>query len=208
MKRREFNRMVGALAVAPVVGRPVRQIESRRRWSLTADIAECCSCDIPCPCNFGRPFDPCHGTRLIEITQGDFEGADLTGIRFVVTFFRTQWTRIYLDDSMTQAQMAAADALLPIAFRGFVQGARSTQRVPLTVERTTDMVRFSVAESAIEMRLLPGLNGELIRVTGLPNDAYHDYVQYESVVHRHDSVDGSWSHAGTNGFTSEMRATG
>lgn len=200
--------MIGALAAVPVIGRPMRQIDSRRRWSITADIAECCSCEIPCPCNFGRPFDPCQGTRLIQISQGDFEGTDLAGIRFVVTFLRTQWTRIYIDDSLTDPQMAAADEMLPVVFGGFTRGARTIERVPLTVERTTDSVRFSVPESAIEMRLLPGLNGELIRVTGLPNNAYHDYVQYESVVHRHDSVDGSWSHAGTNGFTSEMRATG
>ena len=63
-------------------------------------------------------------------------------------------------------------------------------------------------ESEIEMRLLPGLDGELIRVTGLPNNAYHDYVQYESVVHDHESVDGRWSHAGSNGFTSVVRASG
>jgi hypothetical protein len=42
----------------------------------------------------------------------------------------------------------------------------------------------------------------------LDSPAFHDYVQYESVVHFHDSVDAQWSYSGTNGFRSEMRASG
>lgn len=211
MKRREFNRMLGAAAVAPVL-RPLASLDAaeRRAWSLVADVSECCSCEIPCSCNFGRPEQdaPCHGTRLIEIHQGRLDGASLAGINFAVTFYMGQWTRIYVDDSMSDAQVAVLDGLLPVAFGGFDRGARFKERVPLTIERSAERLRFSVPESTVEMRLMPGLGGEPIRITGLPNPAYHDYVQYESVVHTHDGPDESWSYSGTNGFQSVMRASG
>jgi hypothetical protein len=173
-----------------------------------ADVAECCSCDIPCSCNFGRPESLCHGTRLIRIREGQLEGASLAGINFVVTFYMGQWTRVYLDDSLSDTQLATLDRLLPVAFAGFDRAARVKARVPLTITRGAGTLRFSVPESTVEMRLLPGLNGEPIRITGLPSTAYQDYVQYESVVHTHNGPDETWSYSGTNGFQSVMRANG
>jgi hypothetical protein len=207
MNRREFNRLVGAMAVAPVLRAP--RVPDGRRWSLVADIAECCSCAIPCSCNFGRPeAGTCHGTRLIQIRQGDLEGRDLSGIRFIVSFHMGQWTRIYIDDSLSAAQSAALDALLPVAFAGFDRLARARVRAPLRVTEGQGTFAFGVPESSIEMRLLPGLGGAPIRIENLPNPAYHEYVQYESVVHTHRSADASWSYAGTNGFRSVMRVSG
>lgn len=208
MKRREFNRMLGALAAVPALDSRGLLSRERRRWSINADLAECCSCDIPCSCNFGRPERVCHGTRLYQIREGQFEGEDLGGINFVVTFDRTHWTRIYIDDALSQAQDETLDRLLPVAFAGFDRLARAKLRVPLTVERGSDWFRFSVPESRVEMALLPGLDGAPIRITGLPSSSYHDYVQYESLVHDHESEDGSWSHSGSNGFTSHVRAAG
>lgn len=208
MKRRDFNRMLGAAAVAPVL-RPLAPLANERRaWSLLADVAECCSCDIPCSCNFGRPEQTCHGSRLIRIREGQLDGASLAGIDFVVTFFMGRWTRIYIDESLAPAQLATVDRLLPVAFAGFDRSARVKERVSLSIERGAGTFRFSVPESTVEMRLLPGLNGEPIRVTGLPSNAYQDYVQYESVVHIHNGPDETWSHVGTNGFQSVMRANG
>ena len=208
MKRREFNELLGAAAIAPVL-RPMRVLGAEpRAWSLVADVAECCSCDIPCSCNFGRPETTCHGTRLIQIREGQLDGADLAGLRFVVTFYMGHWTRLYIDEELRSAQSATLDRLLPLAFAGFDRLARVKERVPLTIEGGTDSFRFSVPESTIEMKLLPGLGGEPIRITGLPSSAYHDYVQYESVVHTHAGPDETWSHSGTNGFRSVMRANG
>jgi hypothetical protein len=213
MLRRDFSKMLGLVAAGPLLTpagalaqEPRR--DARRRWELRADIAECCSCDIPCSCNFGRPESVCHGTRLIRIREGQLEGADLAGIDFVVTFFMGRWTRVYMDDSMSDARVATLEQLLPVAFAGFDRAARVKERVPLTIVEGTDTFRFSVPESTVEMKLLPGLDGAPIRITGLPNPAYHDYVQYESVVHEHDGPDLQWSHSGTNGFRSVMRVAG
>jgi hypothetical protein len=208
MDRREFNKLVGTLAVAPAL-LPSTASARARRWSLVADVAECCSCAIPCSCNFGRP-EPgtCHGTRLIQVREGQLDGADLAGLRFVVTFEMRVWTRIYMDDGMSDAQIATLERLLPVAFAGFDRQARAKVRAPLTIQETDDGLRFSVPESTVQMKLLPGLDGARIVVTGLPNPAYRDYVQHESVVHTHRSADAEWSYAGTNGFRSVMRANG
>ena len=212
MLRRDFGKLLGAFAAGPILapaGALARESRSaRRRWELRADIAECCSCDIPCSCNFGRPESVCHGTRLVRIRQGQLEGADLAGISFVVTFFMGRWTRIYMEESMSASQLAALEGLLPVAFAGFDRGARVKERVPITIEEGTETFRFSVPESTVEMKLLPGLNGSPIRISGLPNPAYQEYVQYESVVHAHTGPDLQWSHAGTNGFRSVMRVSG
>jgi hypothetical protein len=208
MNRREFSKLVGAAAITPVLG-PGRGVSPlHERWSFTAHIAECCSCDIPCSCNFGRPEQTCHGTRLIQIREGQFEGDQLAGINFVVTFYMRRWTRIYVDDSLTEAKIATLDRLLPVAFAGFAQLAQVQERVPLTVSESPDTFRFTVPESTVEMKLFPGLDGSAITISGLPSRSYHDYVQYESVVHTHRSAEAEWSYAGTNGFQSEMRVAG
>ena len=38
----------------------------------------------------------------------------------------------------------------------------------------------------------------------LPNATYQDYTQYKSVSHKHTSEGHTFSHSGTNGFTSTM----
>ena len=102
MRRREFNKILGAAAVAPVWVTPVAG--ATPDWSLAANIAECCSCAIPCPCNFGRPTSlRCDGNRLVEIYEGHIEGVKLAGIRFLVTFEMGKWSRIYIDESLDDA---------------------------------------------------------------------------------------------------------
>lgn len=159
-------------------------------------------------CNFGRPERTCHGTRLIQVREGQFEGDELAGINFVVTFYMGRWTRIYVDDALGDEKISTLDRLLPVAFGGFARLAQVIEPVPLTVSETSDTFRFSVPESTVEMKLLPGLDGGPITINGLPSRTYHGYVQYESVVHTHRSADADWSYSGTNGFKSEMRVSG
>lgn len=209
MNRRDFGKALLGSAVASRLVVPAPALAQDRRWSFRATVAECCSCAIPCPCNFGRPTDrPCHGNRLIQLREGEFEGVDLSGTSFVVTFLMGQWTRLYIDQNLPQAKATALDGLLPAAFAGFHRLARTIERVPLTVQQGSGTFAFSVPESTVEMKLVPGLDGGPIRISGLPSPAFFDYVQYESVVHSHRSADAEWSHSGTNGFISEMRLHG
>jgi len=209
MKRRDFNSVLGAVAIAPAILGAARSAGAAAAWSLTANVAECCSCEIPCPCNFGRPTDlRCDGNRLIEIVEGQVDGEDLAGIRFVVTFEMGKWTRIYVDDRLNDAQMESFDKIMPLAFGGFIRGARSVERVPLVVVRTDEMVAFSTPASEVEMKPLEGLDGNRIEISGLPSNAFHDYVQYESVKHTHKGTGRDWSYSATNGFVSRMIASG
>ena len=208
MKRREFGKLMGVAATAPLVVPKAGIALQQPRWSITADIAESCSCDVPCSCNFGRPERVCHGSRLYQIREGQFEGADLAGINFVVSFHMANWTRIYMDDALSAVQTETLERLLPVAFAGFDAGAQVKESVPLNIQDLGDTFEFSVPESVVRIRLFPGIDGSPITISGLPNSSYYQYVQYESVVHNHDSESGSWSHSSSNGFRSVMRASG
>jgi hypothetical protein len=209
MKRRDFGRLFGAIAVtSPMLAR-VRSARAQGAWSLTANLAECCSCEIPCPCNFGRPTQQrCDGNRLVEIVEGHAGELDLAGVRFVVSFEMGKWTRIYADAAMSAEQKSGFESILPLAFAGFQRGARSIEHVPVAVDRRASAIRFSTPASEVEMKPLVGLDGEPIRISGLPSNAFFDYVQYESVTHTHRDPDRDWSYTGTNGFTSTMMASG
>ncbi len=175
-------------------------------WHITATVAESCSCGLPCPCNFGLEpnRNPCEGNRLIAIRSGHFDDVDLSGVSFLVTFTMRSWSKIYVSDRVSEKQMAAVEALLPIAFAGFHRGMLSFTKAPITMEITDKRVTFAGPESSVDMEVLKGLDGKPIKVLNLPNPAYQDYTQYRSVSHKHTSADHSWSHSGTNGFTSTM----
>ena len=209
MKRRDFNRLLGATTAGSFGLAADVSIAAEANWSLEADVAEACSCEIPCPCNFGLPTKlKCEGSRLLQIRSGMLNDQDLAGINFVVTFEMREWTKIYADEAMNSEQRAAFEAVFPIAFGGFKKLMRSFEYVPLAVERAEDRVRFSVPESEVEIALLRGRDGKPITIDNLPSPAFIDYVQFESVVHRHASADANFSHAETNGFSSRMSARG
>ena len=80
--------------------------------------------------------------------------------------------------------------------------------VPLTVSRSAETVSFETPEIEVKMKLLKGMDGKAIKISGLPSPAFYDYTQYESVAHHHKGGDREWSHSGTNGFTSRMVVSG
>ena len=175
-------------------------------WHVTTTVAESCSCTVSCPCNFGGSpnRNPCEGNRLIAITSGHYEDVDLAGVTFLVTFTMRDWSKIYVSDKVSEKQMAAVEALLPIAFAGFHRGMLSFTKAPITMEITEKRVTFAGPESSVEMEVMRGFDGKSVKILNLPNPAYQDYTQYRSVSHRHSSDKATWSHSGTNGFTSTM----
>jgi hypothetical protein len=179
-------------------------------WHVTATVAESCSCTIACPCNFGGEpnRNPCEGNRLIAIKSGHYEDVDVAGVSFLVTFTMRTWSKIYVSDKVTPQQEKAVEALLPLAFAGFHKGMLSFTKAPITMEVTDTHVRFSGPESSVDMELMRGFNGRAVKVLNLPSAAFQDYTQYRSVVHRHASATHSFSHSGTNGFTSHMDVGG
>jgi len=177
-------------------------------WRITATVAESCSCAVSCSCNFGGSPNrmPCEGNRLISITSGHYESVDLQGVSLLVTFGMREWSKIYVSDKVTDGQMKAVEALLPLAFAGFQRGMLSFTKALITMEITESRVRFSGPDSSVDMEVMRGLGGKPVKILNLPNPAYQDYTQFKSVSHKHDSDQHHFTHSGTNGFTSTMEA--
>ena len=177
-------------------------------WQLTATVAESCSCTVSCPCNFGGEPSrmPCEGNRFITIDKGHYQDVDLSGVQLLVTFNMRNWSKIYVSDKVSERQMKAVEAMLPLAFAGFHKGMLSFSKAPITMDATPTRVKFSGPESSVEMELAKGFNGQAIRVNNLPSAVFQEYTQFRSVSHTHSTKDHSWSHHGTNGFTSRWNA--
>src|SRR3954453_23924656 len=122
---------LAAAIIALVATAPPRAAEPN--WHLIATVAESCSCTISCPCNFGGSpnRNPCEGNRLIAITSGHYEDVDLAGVSFLVTFTLREWSKIYVSDKVSARQMAAVEALMPIAFAGFHRGLLSFSKASI-----------------------------------------------------------------------------
>src|SRR4026208_1907713 len=175
-------------------------------WHLVARVAESCSCTISCPCNFGGEpnRNPCEGNRLIAIKSGHYEDVDLAGVSFLVTFTMRTWSKVYVSDKVSDKQMAAVEALMPIAFAGFHRGMLSFTKAPITMNITESRVTFSGPESSVVMDVMKGFGDKPVQISNLPNPPYQGYTQYRSGSHPHTTSQHTFSHKGTNGFTSTM----
>jgi hypothetical protein len=54
-------------------------------WSVKGTYIETCSCDLFCPCNVslahGATYDYCRVTLVFNITEGEVEGTDVSGLK-------------------------------------------------------------------------------------------------------------------------------
>lgn len=210
--RRTFLRRAGATIALPLLDQMIpprtalAQTAAAPNWHVTASVAESCSCNIACPCNFGSEPTrmPCDGNRLYSIKSGHYGDTDVTGVAFLVAFTMRGWSKIYVSDRATDQQMAAVKDLLPLAFASFHRGMESFTKAPLTMQITEQRVTYSVPESSVDMEAMRGFDGKLVKVLNLPNPTYQNYTQYRSVVLRHESAGHKFSYSGTTGFTSTM----
>jgi len=197
-----------SLIIVLVLAFTVPSAARQPSWQIAASVAESCSCTVSCPCNFGgEPSHmPCEGNRMISIDSGHYDTVDLAGVQLLVTFNMRNWSKIYVSDKVSARQMKAVEALLPLAFAGFHRGMLSFTKAPITMAATESRVKFSGPESSVEMEVLKGFNGKAVKVLNLPSAVFQDYTQYKSISHTHTSATHSWSHKGTNGFTSHWEA--
>src|SRR5512134_1231355 len=159
-------------------------------WHLTSTVAESCSCKIACRCNFGGEpdGDKCEGNRIISIEKGHYDNVDLSGVQLLVTFQMRTWSKIYISDRVSEAQMKAVEALMPLAFAGFQKGMLSFTKAPITMEVSDTRVRFSSPESSVDMEVMKGFNGQAVRILNLPSAVFQNYTQFRSVSHTHTSA--------------------
>jgi hypothetical protein len=56
-------------------------------WNLSGRYVETCSCELMCPCiltmDHGATYDYCRLTLCFDIEQGEIEGTDVGGLKFV-----------------------------------------------------------------------------------------------------------------------------
>jgi hypothetical protein len=115
---------------------------------------------------------------------------------------------MYVSDKVNERQMKAVETMLRLAFAGIHKGMLSLSKAPIRMDATETRVRFSGPESSVEMEVVKGFNGQAIKVHNLPSAVFQDYTQFRSVSHTHSTAAHSWSHKGTNGFTSKWNAAG
>ena len=117
-------RSTAAIVTLVVLSLVVPSRAQTPNWHLTATVAESCSCKIACRCNFGGEpdGDKCEGNRIISIEKGHYNDVDLAGVQLLVTFQMRTWSKIYISDKVSDQQMKAVEALMPLAFAGFQKG--------------------------------------------------------------------------------------
>ena len=53
-------------------------------WNLEGTYIETCSCEVVCPCTaslaLGADYDRCRATLVFNVTQGEVEGTDVSGL--------------------------------------------------------------------------------------------------------------------------------
>ena len=163
-----------ALATIVVLLLEIPSAARQPAWKMSATVAESCSCTVSCPCNFGGEPSrtPCEGNRLISITSGRYEDVDLGGVAFLVTFNMRSWSKIYVSDKVSDRQMKAVEALLPLAFAGFHKGMLSFTKA-LVSAAASMLPRFAsspIRDPRAPQNLLPvgALEQEMKRRLGDP----------------------------------------
>lgn len=76
---------------------------------------EGCSCSAPCPCEIVGIKMGCQGVGAFSISGGDFEGADLAGVKFAYATTPGDWVVCYVD-APNDAKRRAGAALAMAAF--------------------------------------------------------------------------------------------
>lgn len=178
-------------------------------WSIKANIAEACNCNIVCPCVFGSSstHDNCDATRLIEIEKGNYGNIVLDGLTVQVSFSMGEWSKFYISDKADEKQAIAAEKLISATFRNFADwGIRSVEQANLSVERNGNTITYTNPDSYVKIETLTGVDDKPIKIENLKNLKH--YTQYISIENSHKSDVAEFSYSGTNALTARVEAEG
>ena len=203
---------ISIIFVACAFGFMAAPSHAENDWAIDATLSGSCSCNAMCPCSLGSPPTQgfCEGSRLIEIKSGHYFGTNLDGLGMVLTRRSGEWAKVYIDEAASDSQMNALVELLKLDdTMGLAGNAEiiSKEKVKISVERTSDRVKFSVPASTVEIEMMEGLGGKPIKVDNLPLPFLDDYTQYKSISNIHQSDEHKFSHSGTNGVVSRLAAS-
>ncbi len=181
-----------------------------QEWAIKGDVAESCSCNPACPCLFGSAPTQgyCDANGLFEIKEGHYGEVNLDGISVVYTGRLGKWMKYYLSEDATDEQVKAVAPLIK-ALYGFSDDTEvlASEKVPVSVKRTSTKVMFSVPGSKVEIEMMEGRDGKPIKIENLPAPFAIGYTQYKSITNSHDSKDKKFSYKDTNGFTAKVDAS-
>lgn len=202
--------MIPALMIAAILSAETESTD----WAVKADYTESCSCSVPCPCAFGEAptLGHCEGANLIEFEEAHFGDVNLDGVSMMMAFSLGQWVKLYVSETATAAQMEAAVDLIKLEptfgmlFTGDLEIV-SIEKALINVERSADMVKYSVPGSVVELELVKGINGQPIQIANLAMPFLRNHTQYRSVKLNHTGDDREFDYAKTNGLTSRLVAS-
>jgi hypothetical protein len=129
-------------------------------WNLSGRYVETCSCELMCPCNLsfdhGATYDFCRVTLCFDIEQGEIEGTDVSGLKFVAiadspkVMTEGNWKLgAFVDDNASDEQMDKLVKVFTGQLGGPMEGLAPLIGEVLGVERATievghDGLRHSV----------------------------------------------------------------
>jgi hypothetical protein len=99
-----------------------RERSEAMSWRLKGSYFETCSCDLMCPCNMsmehGATYDYCRVTLVFNTTDGEIEGADVSGLAVAViadtpkVMTEGNWrVGVFIDERATDEQVERTSAV-------------------------------------------------------------------------------------------------
>lgn len=129
-------------------------------WQATGTLFEACSCNVPCPCNFGQSptNDYCHTVYAYRLKTARYEGVTLDGL-IIAGGEGDKGVMGFLDSRASPEQKAALQklALAVFAKGGASSGKRSFTTARLVAEDNAQTFKFGFGESGnVEADILVG----------------------------------------------------
>jgi hypothetical protein len=171
-------------------------------WNLEGSYFETCSCDLMCPCNMsfdhGATYDYCRVTLVFNITTGEIDGTDVSGLKVAViaetpkVMTEGNWRLgMFVDENATDEQMEKLTAVC-----GGQKGGPMAAVVPLVgemlgaerapIEIVDDGLRHSVKiGDAIDFEIKDIVpfgveTGEPVRVVGMFHPVASEFTAAEA----------------------------
>src|SRR5579875_2990895 len=134
----------------PQTAAPKEQPTNAQTWQAEGQLLESCTCNVPCPCNFGQPpsHGSCNALFVYRLAHAHYGPKSAVG---------------YLDSRATSEQQAALKQLAKAVFAkgGPWSGRRKWISVPITTEITPHLFRVQLGDAGgFQAQILIGRDGK------------------------------------------------
>lgn len=153
--------MIGLLLVSALAAAPAPAPSS---WEIAGELAEACTCKVPCTCQFGQgptPGPGCRSLITLSIEKGHRGDVALDGTRLAL-IFGDKGTVFYVDSAAPAPQRAALRAVAESMAATSKWKSVSYREAPITQTVTPTETRAAVGEAgAFEAEMLVGADGKM-----------------------------------------------